>query len=131
MVKVLGNSPAGLTWCLHTLVVVRVYTHFVLLHVEGKLAQVYGTQLMVGLQVRPAPQSAVDHVREAFSMRYLQTAIQRPAEIVQKEIKQLIPYPISDTCARMQQIESIINLDLVRSLKGLHWVNPRGQCLAS
>lgn len=78
--KVPQISPAGLTWCLHTLVVVRVYTHFVLLHVEGKLTQVYGTQLMVGLQVRPAPQSAVDHMREAFSMRYLQTAIQRPAQ---------------------------------------------------
>lgn len=80
IVKVPQISPAGLTWCLHTLVVVRVYTHFVLLHVEGKLTQVYGTQLMVGLQVRPAPQSAVDHMREAFSMRYLQTAIQRPAQ---------------------------------------------------
>lgn len=78
-----GKTPVGLTWCLYTLVVVRVHTHLVLLHMEGKLAQVYSTQLVVGLQVRPAPQPAVDHMRKAFSVRYLQTAIQRPAQTVQ------------------------------------------------
>lgn len=81
----------GLTWCLYTLVVVRVHTHLVLLHMESKLAQVYGTQFMVGLQVRPTPQPAVDHMGEAFSVRYLQTAIQRPAHTVQVTIKQPVP----------------------------------------
>lgn len=78
-----GKTPVGLTWCLYTLVVVRVHTHLVLLRMKGKLAQVYSTQLVVGLQVRPAPQPAVDHMGKAFSVRYLQTAIQRPAQTVQ------------------------------------------------
>lgn len=57
---------------------VGVDTHLVLLHVESKLALVYSTQLMVWLEVRPAPQPAVDYMREAFSVRYLQTPVQRP-----------------------------------------------------
>lgn len=83
-----GKTPVGLTWCLYTLVVVRVHTHLVLLHMEGKLTQVYSTQLVVGLQVRPAPQPAVDHMGKAFSVRYLQSAIQRPAHTVQETMKQ-------------------------------------------
>lgn len=67
------------TWRLYSLVVVWVDAHFVLLRVEGELAQLHRPQLMVGLQVGPAPQTAVDDVREAFSVGNLQTAIQRPA----------------------------------------------------
>lgn len=58
---------------------VWVDAHFVLLRVEGVLAQLHRPQLMVGLQVGPAPQTAVDDMREAFSVGNLQTAIQRPA----------------------------------------------------
>lgn len=59
---------------------VRVHTHFVLLCVEGVLAQVHRSQLMVGLQVGPAPQAAVDDVWEAFPVGDLQAAIQRPID---------------------------------------------------
>lgn len=74
------HMPSFLTWCFYSLVVIRVDTHFILLRVEGVLAQLDRPQLMVGLQVGPAPQTAVDDVRETFSVGYLQTAIQRPAD---------------------------------------------------
>lgn len=64
-----------LTWRLYSLVVVRVNTHFILLCVEGVLAQLHRPQLMVGLEVRPSPQTAVDDVGKAFSVGNLQTAI--------------------------------------------------------
>lgn len=35
---------------------------------------------MVGLEVRPPPQTAVDDVGKAFSVGNLQTAIERPAD---------------------------------------------------
>ncbi|TNN52259.1 hypothetical protein EYF80_037535 [Liparis tanakae] len=44
------------------------------------LAQLHRPQLVVGLQVGPAPQAAVDDVGQTFSVGHLQTAIQRPAE---------------------------------------------------
>ena len=72
------GTPAR-TRRLHSLVVVRVDTHFVLLGVEGVLAQLHRPQLVVGLQVGPAPQAAVDDVRQTFPVGNLQAAIQRPA----------------------------------------------------
>ncbi len=91
-----SKTTVWLTWCLYTLVVVRVHTHLVLLHMEGKLAQVYSTQLVVGLQVRPAPQPAVDHMGKAFSVRYLQTAIQRPAQNVQGDNETTGPIKVTN-----------------------------------
>lgn len=58
---------------------IRVDTHFVLLGVEGVLAQLHRPQLVVGLKVGPAPQTAVDDVGEALPVGDLQTAVQRPA----------------------------------------------------
>ena len=39
---------------------------------EGVLAQVQGLELVVGLEVRPAPHAAVDHMRQPLAMRHLQ-----------------------------------------------------------
>lgn len=68
------------TWCLHSLVVVRVDAHFVLLCVEGVLAHLHRPQLVVGLQVRPAPQTTVYDMGEAFSVGHLETAIEGPVD---------------------------------------------------
>jgi hypothetical protein len=51
--------------------VVGVDTHLILLGVEGVLTELHGPQLVVGLQVRPAPQAAVDDVREALPVGHL------------------------------------------------------------
>lgn len=64
-------------WCLYSLIVVWVDTHFILLRVEGVFAQLHRPQLVVGLQVGPAPQTAVDDVGQTFSVGNLKTAIQR------------------------------------------------------
>lgn len=69
--------PSCRTWCLYSLIVVWVDTHFILLRVEGVLAQLHRPQLVVGLQVGPAPQTAVDDVGQTFSVGNLKTAIQR------------------------------------------------------
>lgn len=44
-----------ITWRLHSLVMVGIDTHFVLLKVEGILAGVNSPQLMVTVKVRPSP----------------------------------------------------------------------------
>lgn len=44
-----------ITRCLHSLVVVRIDTNFILFEVEGKLAGVDGPQLMVAMKVGPSP----------------------------------------------------------------------------
>lgn len=69
-------EPLAHTWCLYSLIVVRVYTHFILLHVEGELTQLHGPQLMVAVQVGPSPQAAVDNVGEPLPVGHLQPAIQ-------------------------------------------------------
>lgn len=68
------------TWSLHTPVVVGVDADVLLLGAEGELAALQGLQLVVGLQVGPAPQATVDDVGQTFSVGHLQTAIQRPAD---------------------------------------------------
>lgn len=57
---------------------VGVDTYFILLGVEGELTEVDSPQLVVGLQVWPAPQATVDDMRQAFSVGDLQTPVQRP-----------------------------------------------------
>ena len=43
---------------------------------EGVLAQVQRLELVVGLEVRPAPDAAVDHVRQSFPVGHLQPPVQ-------------------------------------------------------
>lgn len=71
------KSMFSCTWCLHPLVVVGVDAHFVLLEVEGELARVDGTQLVMAVQVGPSPKAAVDYVRQPLTVRHLQASVQR------------------------------------------------------
>ena len=59
---------------------VRVYTYFILFKIESIFAVFNGFEFMVTVKVRPTPQSAIYHMWQSFSMRHLQTAIQRPVE---------------------------------------------------
>lgn len=68
-----------ITWCLDSLVVVRVDAHLVPLQLEGVLAVLESVQLVVGLQVWPPPQAAVDHMGQALALGHLQSTVQRPA----------------------------------------------------
>jgi hypothetical protein len=70
----------GPTWCLHAAVVVGVDADVLLLGAEGELAAVQGLELVVRLQVGPAPHAAVDDVGQALPVGHLQAAIQWPAE---------------------------------------------------
>ncbi len=66
------------TWSLHAPVVVGVDTDVLLLGAKGELAALQGFQLVVGLQVRPAPHPAVDDMRQTFPVGHLQPPVQRP-----------------------------------------------------
>lgn len=70
-------SPTTCTWSLHTSVVVRVDTDVLLLGAEGELAALQGFQLVVGLQVRPAPHPAVDDMGKTLPVGHLQSPVQR------------------------------------------------------
>lgn len=65
-----------ITRCLHSLVMVGIDTHFILLKVEGVLAGVNSSQLMVTVKVRPSPQAAIDDMGQALTMGHLKTTIQ-------------------------------------------------------
>ena len=54
-----------------TLVVVGIDADFLVFGVEGKLADVQGLELVVRLEVGPAPDAAVDHVGKTFAVRNL------------------------------------------------------------
>lgn len=69
-------SPPVLTRTVHSFVVVGIDAHILLLGAERVLAALQGLQLVVGLEVRPAPHSAVNDVRQAFPVRHLQPSIQ-------------------------------------------------------
>jgi len=60
---------------LDPLVVVWVDAHILLLRSERELANVKSLELMVGLEVRPTPNPAVDHMGKPFPVRHLQTSI--------------------------------------------------------
>ena len=66
----------ALTGCLDSAVVVRVDADFLVVATEGELAEVQRLQLVVALQVRPAPYSAVDYVRQALSVGDLEPPVQ-------------------------------------------------------
>lgn len=56
---------------------VGVDADVLLLGAEGELAALQGLQLVVGLQVRPAPHPAVDDVGQTLPVGHLQTSVQR------------------------------------------------------
>lgn len=51
------------TWRLYSLIVIRIHADLVALLGEGVLAVLDRSQLVVRLEIRPAPESAVDDVR--------------------------------------------------------------------
>ena len=71
------NAPTPLTWSFDATVVVGVHTHLVLLQLKRKLARLDRSQLVVRLQLRPAPQATVDEMRQALAVRDLQASVQR------------------------------------------------------
>lgn len=73
-----------ITGRLHSLVVVGVDAHFILLEVEGKLAGIDGPQLVVTVQVGPPPQAAVDDVGQTLTVGHLETPVQGPDVVGQK-----------------------------------------------
>lgn len=70
------NGGTCLTWGLHPLVVVGVDADLILLEVEGILAGLNGTQLVVAVEVRPSPQAAVDNMGKPLPVGDLQAAVQ-------------------------------------------------------
>jgi len=69
-----AKAPTG---ALHPLVVIRVDADLLLLGAERVLAHLQVLELVVGLEVRPAPHATVDDVRQAFPVGDLQPAVQR------------------------------------------------------
>lgn len=73
------------TWRLYSLIMIRVHADLVALLGEGVLAVLDRPQLVVRLQVRPAPESAINHVRQTLAANTLNavvadTARARPAK---------------------------------------------------
>lgn len=64
---------------------VGVDADFILLEVEGVLAGLDGAQLVVAVQVGPSPQAAVDDMRQTFTVRHLQTPVQRSDPSIHRE----------------------------------------------
>lgn len=56
---------------------IRVDAHIVTLEVKGKLA-VFDMLQFILMQVRPPPQTGINHVREPFTSSHLQTSIKCP-----------------------------------------------------
>jgi len=44
---------------------------------ESELARLEGLEFVVGLQIGPSPQAAVNYVRETFPMLNLKSSVQR------------------------------------------------------
>lgn len=66
-----------LTWTVHPFVVVGVDTHILLFGAKRVLAAFQCLQLVVGLQVRPAPHPTVNDMWQALPVGHLQPSIQR------------------------------------------------------
>ena len=71
-------SEYMLTWTFYSLVVVWIDADLLLFLSKSILAHIKCLQLMVTLQIGPAPNSAINNMGEPFPMRHLQPAIQRP-----------------------------------------------------
>lgn len=74
------TSGRNLTWGLHPAVVIGVNAHLFLLGAKWELTALQWLQLVVGLQVRPAPHSAVNDVGQPLAVRHLQPPIQGPGD---------------------------------------------------
>lgn len=70
------TSRTSLTWTVNSFVVVRVDTHILLFGTEGVLAAFQRLQLMVGLQVRPAPHPTIYDMWQTFPVGHLQPSVQ-------------------------------------------------------
>lgn len=66
----------ALTRTLHAFVVVGIDAHLLLLGAKRELTTLKWLELMVALQVRPAPHTTVDDVRQPLAVRHLKAAIQ-------------------------------------------------------
>ena len=55
------SSPP--TWCLHSLVVVWIHTHFILFKIKSIFTVFNCFKFMVAVKIRPAPQATVDDMR--------------------------------------------------------------------
>lgn len=66
----------SLTWTVHSFVVVGINAHILLLGSKGVLAALQGLQLMVGLQIWPAPHPTINDMGKTFPMGHLQPSIQ-------------------------------------------------------
>lgn len=84
-----SNDSRILTRRFHSLVMVGIDTHFILLEVKCILACINGPQLMVAVKVRPSPQAAVDDMGQTFTMRHLKTPVQRPEVATREDGREL------------------------------------------
>jgi len=66
-----GHEYRRQYWRLHPHVMVRVYADLLVLLSKPKLAVFHTFQLVMGLEVRPTPHSAVDDVGKTFSVGHL------------------------------------------------------------
>lgn len=65
------------TWALHPLVVVWIDADFLLFRSKRKFTNIQWLQLVMALQIRPAPNATVNDVGKALPVGHLQSAIQR------------------------------------------------------
>lgn len=80
MVVILTSKQAGTveapTWGLHSAVMVWVDADLLLLRAKRELAAFQGLQLMMGLQIWPAPHAAVDDMGQPLPVGHLEASIQ-------------------------------------------------------
>jgi len=69
--SIVDRQSSQHTWAFNTDVMIWINANFFLLSRVRKLAAVERSQFMMALKVRPAPDSAVDDVRQALTMRNL------------------------------------------------------------
>lgn len=67
-------------WRLYPAIVVRVDAHLLLLGAKWELTALQRLQLMVGLEIRPAPHSAINDVGQTLAVGHLQPPVQRPGD---------------------------------------------------
>lgn len=76
VLAVSGYQHGRQHWRLHAAVVVGVDAHLFLLGAEWELAALQRLQLVVRLQVRPAPHPAVDDMGQPLAVGHLQPPVQ-------------------------------------------------------
>lgn len=72
------TSGRKLTWSLHPAVVIGVNAHLFLLGAKWELTALQRLQLVMGLEIRPAPHAAVNNMGQTLAVGHLQPPIQRP-----------------------------------------------------